>query len=244
MKRWIIILLVLSVGGIGCSNSEKPEEPENPQVLPTRINLIGTYIDPQQVTCVDFIDYRQLGFVQGQVLPYNVVLWLFCDLTKEEDYITDHSHRERFDSLVQAHGDDHWNYWSQPIGACLFRETTGVHVVCDRDYDREHPAGTLLDDLVLVHYETLDHTLVGGEYLVDVTDPQNVNNNNWLGYKFEAPLSSFNQERHKLIPLRFECRLTKAPAETGEYVFTCTWTNEDGKKLTTSTDPLRIQGER
>ena len=64
-----------------------------------------------------------------------------------------------------------------------------------------------------------------------------------LGYKFEAPLSSFNQERHKLIPLRFECRLTKAPAETGEYVFTCTWTNEDGKKLTASTDPLRIQGE-
>ena len=105
MKRWIIILLVLSVGGIGCSNSEKPEEPENPQVLPTRINLIGTYVDPLEVICVDFIDYHRLGFVQGQVLPYNVVLWLFCDLTKEEDYITDHSHRERFDSLVQAHGD-------------------------------------------------------------------------------------------------------------------------------------------
>lgn len=38
--------------------------------------------------------------------------------------------------------------------------------------------------------------------------------------------------------------LNKAPTETGDYVFTCTWINEDGKKLTASTDPLRIQGER
>lgn len=41
----------------------------------------------------------------------------------------------------------------------------------------------------------------------------------------------------------FIFNLIKAPVETSDYVFTCTWTNEDGKKLTASTDPLRIQGE-
>ena len=66
----------------------------------------------------------------------------------------------------------------------------------------------------------------------------------YTGYEFDAPLTEFNRKRLKLLSMLFTFWLNKAPTETGDYVFTCTWINEDGKKLTASTDPLRIQGER
>ena len=125
-----------------------------------------------------------------------------------EGLISQVTNSNRFDSLVVAHGDDHWNRWLQ-VGGYMFRVTTGLHIVCDRDYDAGHPAGTLLDDLISVYYKGLDDFLVHGEYLLHfVTEQQK--RNKWSFYEFEEMLSEFNLKRHKLIGSSFVFRLKKS----------------------------------
>lgn len=227
MSGRIFIFLVCCMGMFGC----KEWYPE-----PTYPNLIKEYDDPQQMKF-----YGWKGNAKNRAGPVALedVMWVVG--SDHEGLISQVTNSNRFDSLVVAHGDDHWNRWLQ-VGGYMFRLTTGLHIVCDRDYDAGHPAGTLLDDLISVYYKGLDDFLVHGEYMLHfVTEQQK--RNKWSFYEFEEMLSEFNLKRHKLIGSSFVFRLKKAPAVTGEYVFTCTWTNEDGKKLTASTDPLPIQGE-
>lgn len=228
MSGRIFIFLVCCMGMFGC----KEWYPE-----PTYPNLIKEYDDPQQMKF-----YGWKGNAKNPAGPVALedVMWVVGP--DHEGLISQVTNSNRFDSLVVAHGDDHWNRWLQ-VGGYMFRLTTGLHIVCDRDYDAGHPAGTLLDDLISVYYTGLDDFLVHGEYMLHfVTEQQK--RNKWSFYEFEEMLSEFNLKRHKLIGSSFVFRLKKAPAVTGEYVFTCTWTNEDGKKLTASTDPLPIQGRK
>ncbi len=230
-------------GTSGCSDSK--EEVPNPDDLPISEQLIRAYDDPQEMCCHDESGTTEIIVTLPDIKKKIVGSWSMISTTCLDDnkkaLITKENDPVRFDSLVKAHGDDHWNLWEKFL-PCLFRETTGLHVVCDRDYDAGHPTGTLLDDLLLVHYYSLDSFLIHGEYVwSSLTEQQKPHN--WTFYEFEDPLPEFNKTRHKLIAMIFIFNLIKAPVETSDYVFTCTWTNEDGKKLTASTDPLRIQGE-
>ncbi len=44
----------------------------------------------------------------------------------------------------------------------VYRRTTGIHVVSDTDYDGEHPAGTYLDDIMRIHFESAEDYLATG----------------------------------------------------------------------------------
>ena len=97
--------------------------------------------------------------------------------------------------------------------------------------------------LLTIHYMSADGILVDGEYILPSPAEEELKPNYQMG-ECDAKLNEFNNMRLKLVSLRFTLLFIKNPSETSDYVFTCTYTNEDGKKLTASTDPLRIQGER
>ena len=238
MKRLLIALPFLAAFATACSDEPIPSPP------PASEQLITEYDDPQEMIFGSWA--KEIDPVQPN--PFTDAVWVICSggwnpLHRGQGWISRSSDPERFDSLVKAHGDTHWNR-SDPISIpCMFRVTVSLHVVCNRDYDADHPTGTLLDDILTVKYRSADQILVDGEYVwTGVTDQQL--QKGYTGYEFDAPLTEFNRKRLKLLSMLFTFWLNKAPTETGDYVFTCTWINEDGKKLTASTEPLRIQGER
>ena len=235
--------LLFLLSGSGCSKSSDPNN-DLPSISP---QLIKLYDDPQGLVAEasEQQGFDKLhGFYPTGKTMLDVRSTTFTDNAIMQTCIINKSTQpERFDSLVRAHGDTHWNNWSTFGPPCMFRVTTGLHVTCDRDYDTNHLAGTLLDDLLTIHYMSADGILVDGEYILPSPAEEELKPNYQMG-ECDAKLNEFNNMRLKLVSLRFTLLFIKNPSATSDYVFTCTYTNEDGKKLTASTDPLRIQGER
>ncbi len=171
----------------------------------------------------------------------------------------------KFDSLVKAHNDS-YGINDYAMGECLYRRTTGIHVVSDSDYDGGHPAGTRLDDMIKIEFQSgEDYLMVCEDYseadwISDAGERtvfyfgQFQQHGPFLGettkYKEVAgatsnflieDLDEFNQIQRKLICFNFALILTKAPEQTGMYSFTFTYTNEDGVVLNGTTEPITIE---
>ena len=127
---------------------------------------------------------------------------------------------------------------------CLYRRTTGIHVVSGTDYDEEHPAGTYLDDIIRIHFKSAEDYLATGytslkHYLGKTTGPSSYYGASDLD--LSEYLDEFNRIQRKLIRFSFSFRLTKAPDRTGTHRFTITYTNEDGVELTGTTEPITVR---
>ena len=130
----------------------------------------------------------------------------------------------------------------------VYRRTTGIHVVSDTDYDGEHPAGTYLDDIMRIHFESAEDYLATGytslkQYQGKTTGPSSYYGSlPIIDLDLSEDLDEFNRIQRKLIRFSFSFRLTKAPEQTSTHRFTITYTNEDGVELSGTTQPITIRG--
>ena len=62
----------------------------------------------------------------------------------------------KYDSLVKAHKDYYGKLTDLEdlMMRALFRRIEGLHITSDQDYDEQHPAGSLLNDLFDIEYRS------------------------------------------------------------------------------------------
>lgn len=232
MKALFIICLIAVCAGAGCEKTVW-----QPDLSPVSAHYIRSYN-----AAIRMVDEKpRHSWETTEPTMYAAAVWR-ASFGTEENYITEENDPVRFDSLATAHGDTHWNQQGAEYN-CLFRVTTGLHAVCDKDFDAAHPAGASMDDLMTVGYSCFDDLLVNGEYINKPRSEEQIAQN-LSAYEYRAPLDKFNTLRMKLLMANFSLSLTKAPEKTDVYRFTFTYTNEDGKKLVAKGRPLMIQGEK
>ena len=129
------------------------------------------------------------------------------------------------------------------VQRCLYRRTESIHVVSDTDYDAQHPAGTLLDELIDISFDSAEDFMQGGyrlgKYLGRTTRQHRTagkTDNVWL----TENLAEFNTIKRTLIAFDFCFDLAVKPEQTGTHRFTITYTNEDGTVLTGTTEPIVV----
>ena len=154
----------------------------------------------------------------------------------------------KYDSLAKAHNDLSYNRKTLIMGnSCLYRRTTGIHVVSDVDYDEAHPAGTYLDDIMRIRFTSAEDYLATGytsleQYLGQTTGPASYYGNvPIVNLDLSEDLDEFNQIQRKLIPFDFGFNLTKAPERTGTHRFTIIYMNEDGVELSATVEPIMVR---
>ena len=109
MKRLLIALPFLAAFATACSDEPIPSPP------PASEQLITEYDDPQEMIFGSWA--KEIDPVQPN--PFTDAVWVICSggwnpLHRGQGWISRSSDPERFDSLVKAHGDTHWNR-SDPI---------------------------------------------------------------------------------------------------------------------------------
>lgn len=225
-------------------------------VIPFTKTLITSYTDTP--TSSDRIEVKAYYFPAEEEKWQNFYLNIWSKADENDGLIHPvwgHSFGEKellnaakFDSLCKAHDDLSYNQTTRTVvQSCLYRRTTGLHVVSDTDYDAQHPAGTYLDDIVTVRFKSAEDYLKTGytslkDYLGKTTGPD---------YYYEGlpvynlnlreNLSEFNEIQRKLIQFGFGFKLNKAPDRTDTHRFTITYTNEDGVELTGTTEPVTVR---
>ncbi len=160
----------------------------------------------------------------------------------------------KFTELAKANDDLSYDRQGQGFGNCLYRKTKSLHVVSDQDYDAEHPAGTLLDDILDVMFWSAEDYLKSGytsffDYLGETTRPIYPERSDGTVVASEGPymiesLLEFNRIQRTLIDFGFIFMPTQAPDRTGTHRFTITYTNEDGVELKGTTNPIMILGAK
>ena len=146
-----------------------------------------------------------------------------------------------YDSLCTAHNDTKYSaarerYVGEQFAfPTLFRRMT-LSVASDTDYDATHPAGTPLDDVLNVYFYSVKEIVESG-YDFDKYPSKGFID----GHAIQEPLTQFNNEYRKLMGAMFKLSFTKAPAATSVHRFTVTYTDEDGRVLTSQMAPVTIQ---
>lgn len=224
--------------------------------LPFCESLIGSYTDTPTsedmiriaALCPSETDWQDVSFFMVQKDAYRAAAIHSLWGTSFDDEALARQNAAKYDSLSKAHNDLDYNRRTLTmVMACLYRRTTGIHVVSDTDYDEEHPAGTYLDDIMRIHFKSAEDYLATGytslkQYLGKTTGPSSYYGSlPIIDLELSEYLDEFNRIQRKLIQFSFNFRLTKAPDRTGTHRFTITYTNEDGVELTGTTEPVMIQ---
>lgn len=195
--------------------------------------------------------YQDVRFVLRDKLGTNQTLyhelWGTGPFSKEEKTAA-----AKFTELSIANDDQSYNREGQSFGYCLYKKTESLHVISDAAYDAQHPAGTLLDDILDVDFWSAEDFLKSGynsffDYLGETTRPIYPESSDGAEVPAVGPfmiesLAEFNRIQRTLINFGFIFMPTKAPDWTSKHRFTITYTNEDGTVLTGTTDPVTIQG--
>lgn len=224
--------------------------------LPFCESLIGSYTDTPTsedmvriaALCPSQTDWQDVSFFMVQKDAYRAATIHSLWGTSFDDEALARQNAAKYDSLSKAHNDLDYNRRTLTmVMACLYRRTTGIHVVSDTDYDEEHPAGTYLDDIMRVHFKSAEDYLATGytslkQYLGKTTGPSSYYGSlPIIDLELSEYLDEFNRIQRKLIQFSFNFRLTKAPDRTGTHRFTITYTNEDGVELTGTTEPVTVR---
>lgn len=137
--------------------------------------------------------------------------------------------KARFEELAEAFGDGSYTGTVLPdANKALTDVLTSISVVCDKEYDAEHGAGSSLDDLVLF-CATSPYEFIRGGYKNVVKDDdypdywKGMGMNQGVGYKpVEMPVSAVNKDNSSMLYPVCHLYFRKRPAQGGEYVFTVT----------------------
>lgn len=237
-----------------CDKDKEMSDDDNANgALPFLESLIGSYTDTptsedmiQVATrCPSETDWQGVSFSMAQKDYQAAVIHPLWGTSFDDEALT-RQNAAKYDSLSKAHNDLGYNRRTLTmVLECLYRRTTGIHVVSDTDYDDEHPAGTYLDDIIRIHFKSAEDYLATGytslkHYLGKTTRPSSYYGASDLD--LSEYLDEFNRIQRKLIRFSFSFRLTKAPEQTSTHRFTITYTNEDGVELSGTTQPITIRG--
>ena len=261
MRTMTLDALIRSVVMVGmvmlftaCDKDKEMDDQDG--ALPFLESLICSYTDTPtsedmiqvETICPSETDWQNVSFFMIQKDAYRNATIHSLWGTSFDDEALARQNAAKFDSLAKAHKDEGYNrYTLTKVMECLYRRTTGVHVVSDTDYDGEHPAGTYLDDIMRVHFKSAEDYLATGytslkQYLGKTTGPSSYYGSlPIIDLNLSENLDEFNRIQRKLIRFSFIFRLTQAPEQTGTHRFTITYTNEDGVELSGTTEPIVIQ---
>lgn len=198
-------------------------------------------------------DYGQITLLFRAIESYYYVkpayrqLNLYSSRTPE-----DYRRAEVFDSLARAHNDVYERYSFDFFDNCLFRPIISIDVVSDTDYDPEHPAGVLLNDLLDIKFGSAEDYLLSGyvreKYLGQTTRPTLYYSDIHNQYIKEDDISSlqeslteFNQIHRKLVSFGFRFVFTQGPAAAASHSFTITYRDEGGAVLSATTEPVEVR---
>ena len=241
-----------------CDKDKEMSDDDNAnEALPFCESLIGSYTDTPTsedmvriaARCPSQTDWPDVSFFMEQKDSYQAATIHSLWGTSFDDEALARQNAAKYDSLSKAHNDLGYNRRTLTmVLECLYRRTTGIHVVSDTDYDEEHPAGTYLDDIIRIHFESAEDYLATGytslkQYLGKTTGPSSYYGSlPIIDLDLSEDLDEFNRIQRKLIRFSFSFRLTKAPEQTSTHRFTITYTNEDGVELSGTTEPITIRG--
>ena len=140
---------------------------------------------------------------------------------------------ERFSYFSKLYNDNSFNKANTPGGySALAYPIDKITLSCDSDYDAKHPAGTPLDDIVTIEFDSYwDFIQNGYQY----PDWYTVKEKDWYGsMRLEYYLSEINSDNTKLASRKVNRLLfTELPTVLGGYNFTLELTT-NGKTLTTT----------
>lgn len=140
---------------------------------------------------------------------------------------------ERFSYFSKLYNDNSFNKANHPGAySALAYPIDKITLSCDSDYDAKHPAGTPLDDIVTIEFDSYwDFIQNGYQY----PDWYTVKEKDWYGsMRLEYYLSEINSDNTKLASRKVNRLLfTELPTVLGEYNFTLELTT-NGKTLTTT----------
>lgn len=137
-----------------------------------------------------------------------------------------------FNAIASANGDHGYNgsYWDN--NTYLYSPTKDINITCTTDYDTNHPAGTLLNDITVVTYYTAA-PFIKSKY-------QNRRLGDYIKSRTTEPLVEFNKKNVNLLRSDMIFRLITPPSKKGSYQFALTYCNKDGATLSATTVPINL----
>ncbi len=105
-----------------------------------------------------------------------------------------------------------------PLGNCFAKDFTSIDIVCDRDFDASHPAGSSLADIV--NYEVFSiYPWIRDGYV-----------SNKMAYQITKRLSTVKPDDMTMISIVtfIILRFAERPQEIGDYMFRFTLVTDDG----------------
>jgi hypothetical protein len=164
------------------------------------------------------------------------------------------SYVDYYNELVEKIGDTSYNsklmYGFSSNGIVAVADTLqSVNITCNKQIDERHPAGSSLNDLFSVYFED--------PYAVIKNGYKSLTGENYYSLEgipeilkdfpysiFGAKLSSVDLTTKPHIGTYWTLVLETAPETTGEYTFTVSITNKQGKTIERTAAPIKLKGLR
>ena len=157
-------------------------------------------------------------------------LWHAYDLTSDEFY-----------EIAHSFGDGSYTGYILPgSNQAITEAIASIDVVCDKDFNEQHPAGSSLGDIIMF-CATSPYEFIQGGY----KDEDMVKNSDYpdywkymlmnqgIGYKpIELLVNSVNEENSIMLYPYCYLYFEEEPAQSGEYIFTVTIRTSEGKEFT------------
>ena len=163
------------------------------------------------------------------------------------------SYFDYYNELVEKIGDTSYNsklmYGFSSNGIVAVADTLqSVNITCNKQIDEKHPAGSSLNDLFSVYFEDPYAVIKNGYksltgenyYSLEGIIPEILKD---FPYSiFGAKLSSVDLTTKPYMGIAWRVLLDTAPETTGEYTFTVSITNKQGKTIERTAAPIKLKG--
>lgn len=132
---------------------------------------------------------------------------------------------EKYNSLCIKHSDMSYEgldpYYDNPAKQCFARDLSSIELVCDRDFDTAHPAGTSLLDIMNYSASSLSRWIRNG-YRLDTFQNE--------CFILDKKADTLEADDLSLLCFfnMFQLQFTTLPEQSGKYEFTLTLTYDDG----------------
>lgn len=145
---------------------------------------------------------------------------------------TNDCNEELFDQVAADNSDSGYDgyYWDSE--SYLFSPISKFSITCSQDYDANHPAGAILNDITEINYYTAQ-PFIESNY-------KNIPLGDYEKSRTVEPLNEFVKKSVNLVRFDIYLRLTRKPQNAGVYQFTVTYCNADGATLSATTVPINL----
>jgi hypothetical protein len=161
------------------------------------------------------------------------------------------SYFDYYNELVEKIGDTSYNsnlmYSLSNIIIAVADTLQFVNITCNKQIDERHPAGSSLNNLFSVYFED--------PYAVIKNGYKSLTGENYYSLEgipeilkdfpysiFGAKLSSVDLTTKPYMGIAWRVLLDTAPETTGEYTFTVSITNKQGKTIERTAAPIKLKG--